>query len=335
MPNDPLSPVFPGQPLAISAAGWNEVMEATKEVRRRGRSDGAGNGRRYGPVEALALNDTGADLREFKPAKVVGAGGYTLTADAGYHWADLPVVTLDTPAASTDIIAVTLEAIKDGEFGRVAVAGWCACDCDISDSGHGYASPTTDTDALVSGATGSIRILATGTGTARRTAVYLGDQVGGAAGASLSYAESYLTADFDITTGLNSWTASSAPDVTSVTIPSDGTYLIQYTVTGILNTNIVGERLLAAVFVDDGGGADLVPHTTSQFCRIQVANVEQSETVHVSKIDGFDAGDEIILKAIRYAGAGVVTTSRLHGTLVTADDPDYYPVTGLHVIKIG
>lgn len=188
MPNDPLSPVARGDPLAITAAGWNDVLAATGEIRRGARPRGLlGDPSAHGPVRALVLNDTGADLREYKPAKVVGAGGYDLTDDtAGPHWADNPLLTLDVPAAATDVIAVTLEAIPDGEIGWAAIGGWTLCDVDISSSGHGYASPTTDTDALVSAATGSIRIIATGTGTARRTAVYLGDQVAAAAGTSLN-----------------------------------------------------------------------------------------------------------------------------------------------------
>jgi len=181
MDGEPLSSVIRGQPLQIRATTWNHLLAAARDKRQKPRPDAAVKPFvQTGCVEALGFNDTGADLPAFKPAAVAGTGPYLIHSASewqAHQWSDRPVVTLGVPTASTDMVAVTLEAIPDGQFGRVAVAGWCACDVDVSDAGHGYASPTTDTDALVSAGCGTVRILATGTGTARRTAVYLGDQI--------------------------------------------------------------------------------------------------------------------------------------------------------------
>jgi hypothetical protein len=172
---DPLAPLAPGNPLPTSAATWNPILAAARDRRQRPRPNLPGSGSKFGGgrVEALALNDTGADLDPFKPAAVTAAGGYTVTNDTGYEWQRQPLLTLTTPTGAGSHVAVTLEAIPDGEIGRVAVAGWTLCDVDVSDAGHGFAGPTTDTDALVSGTAGPVRIVATGTGTARRTQVYL------------------------------------------------------------------------------------------------------------------------------------------------------------------
>jgi hypothetical protein len=171
---DPLARVTPGSPLKISATAWNLFTAAARDW-QQGRPDQPAVVKRpSGYVEAIALNDTGADLDAFKPAKVTAAGGYDLTdyQSAG-HWSRRPLLTIGTPGAATDIVAVTLEAIPDGKIGRVAVAGWCACDVDVTSSAHKYARPGTTTDALASAASGPIRILNTGSGTAVRTACYL------------------------------------------------------------------------------------------------------------------------------------------------------------------
>lgn len=175
MANDPLSPVVRGQVLAISAAAWNEVLATARDHRQPRRPVGPGRQRQVsGVVEALALNSTGAALREFRPAAVTAAGGYDVTGDAGYDWQRKPLLTLGVPAAATDHIVVTLEAIPAGEIGRVAVAGAVLCDVHVNDAGHAFAAPATNTTALESAVSGPVRILHKGTGSStRRCVVYL------------------------------------------------------------------------------------------------------------------------------------------------------------------
>lgn len=186
--NDPLSPVVRGEVLAIRAETWNTVLDATRRVLRPERAERPAPPRvPVGTVEAFALNSTGAALREYKPAAVTAAGGYDLTDDyAAAHWQGRKLLTLGVPAAATDYVVVTLEAIPAGAVGRVAVAGAVLCDVHVNAGGHDYASPSTNTTALESGTTGSIRLLHKGTGAStRRCVVLLGDQTAGG-GAGLS-----------------------------------------------------------------------------------------------------------------------------------------------------
>jgi hypothetical protein len=184
MASDPLSPVVRGQVVSITASAWNEVMATARDHRQPRRPDRPVRQRQItGVVEAVALNSTGAALREFRPAAVTAAGGYDVTGDAGYDWQRRPLLTLGTPTGPDDHIVVTLEAIPAGEMGRVAVAGTVLCDVHLNDSGHGYASPTTNTTALESAEGGSVRILHKGTGSStRRCVVYLFSPTGGVAG---------------------------------------------------------------------------------------------------------------------------------------------------------
>lgn len=180
---DPLAPLSPGDPLPTSSRTWNAILRAASAHRQPHRPDQSRPPvRSTGYVEALALNNTGSDLREHKPAAVVGAGGYDLLDDGpAAHWLGRPCLTLDTPTGPGDHIAVTLEAIPAGRFGRVAVSGWCAVDVDVTDAAHRFAAPsaTAGTDALVSGGSGPVRIIPTGTGTARRTQAFLFAGAGG------------------------------------------------------------------------------------------------------------------------------------------------------------
>ena len=131
---DPLASVSRGDPLRIGAETWNGILAGVRKV--NGRPDQKLTGGGWGTVEALALNSTGADLREYKPATVTAAGGYDLSDDfAGQDWNRRPSLTLGVPAASTDWVVVTLEAIPAGSIGRVAVSGVCLVDIASASSG--------------------------------------------------------------------------------------------------------------------------------------------------------------------------------------------------------
>lgn len=180
MSADPLQPVQPGQPLEIPAAAWNALTEMAKRERQgqptAARKDPLGWG---GVIEVQALNDTGDDLREYQPAKIssTAVGGYELPTNDTV-WQRRPLFTLEVPDATTNFVAVALEAIPDGAIGRVAVGGAVLCDVDVT-GGDQYATPAVGfTTKLTGGTTGSIRILhkpATG-GSTYRCVVFLGDQ---------------------------------------------------------------------------------------------------------------------------------------------------------------
>lgn len=306
MPSPFRDPVV-GDPLPTSRALWTAIVGAARD---HAQPPGAANGRgglgRTGYVEAWAFNDTGGDLEAFKPAKVTATADIDLTDDEYvYDWSRRPVLTLGTPSAATDIVAVTLEAIPDGQFGRVAVAGWCACDVDVGSSGDRYASPTTDTDALVSGSTGSIRILNTGTGTARRCAVYLGDQAGGAGGSTISHT-------FDVAGASTTLTGNGTySDVTTsgVTLTA-GTWFVSYTMTGNLNANTAGDRLIARLYPGSGFG-----YALSRFCTAQVTGVSVYEVAAGWRIITTPSGLNVKLQAAREYTGAAPATSQIIGTV--------------------
>lgn len=179
MPNDPLATVVRGQVQAVRAETWNGMLAAARARRTPERPAAATPGRQiFGAVECLALNSTGADLREYTPAGVTAAGGYDLGEEfPAQDWSRRPLLTVSVPTAETDAVAVTLEAIPDGAIGRVAILGLCLCDVDVS-AGELYARPTAGSTASLtgSGSGGPIRILDVPAGSAavRRCAVLIG-----------------------------------------------------------------------------------------------------------------------------------------------------------------
>lgn len=178
---DPLASVSRGDPLRITAETWNAVVAGTR--RAFGRPDQKAAGGTWGTVEALALNSTGADLREYKPATVTAGGGYGLDDDfAAQDWNRRPLLTLGVPAAATDWVVVTLEAIPAGSVGRVAVSGVCLVDIASASSGSTRWAKATagSTASLTASATdGTVRVLhVPSTGTPKRCAVYLHERPG-------------------------------------------------------------------------------------------------------------------------------------------------------------
>jgi hypothetical protein len=177
MTADPLSPLVPGLPFPVEAVRWNAVFDAVRRQRgaptttpRRGELGWGG------VVEVMGLNDTGADLREYRPVTATDAGGYELpTNDTA--WQRAPLLTLSDFTATDDIVFVTLEAIPDGQVGRVAVLGTVLCDVEVTDTGHKFAEPAAgDTDRLHSATSGPVRIIhiPDGEGSTRRCVVFLG-----------------------------------------------------------------------------------------------------------------------------------------------------------------
>lgn len=178
--------VTTGQPLAgIRATSWNAMLAAAEAFAQGRANQPAGPPRQWGKVEALALNSTGADLREYKPAAVTAAGGYTLSDDTpAADWNRRPLLTLGIPAADTDWVVVTLEAIPAGAIGRVAVSGVCLVDIASASSGSTRWAKATagSTASLTASATvGTVRVLhVPSTGTPKRCAVYLHERPGAA-----------------------------------------------------------------------------------------------------------------------------------------------------------
>lgn len=177
--------VTPGDPIPTGSEAWNAILVAAHEHRQASRPDAPpARGGHGGVVWALALNSTGANLPPYKAAAVTAAGGIDVSGsdpddDGGPPWQRRPVLTLGEPAAVTDWVCVTLEAIPDGEFGRVAVSGVVLCDVD-SASGAKWARPQVGDTTLLGGATGTVRVLhvPSGGGSQRRCVVYLHERPG-------------------------------------------------------------------------------------------------------------------------------------------------------------
>lgn len=179
---DPLASVSTGQPIAIRAEAWNAIV-ASARAHQQGRRVQPGKGAPLpGAVVVDVLNDSGADIREYKPLAVTGAGGYDLGNDtAAQDWERRPLFTGGVPAAATDFVVITLDAIPDGGIGRAVISGPALCDID-SASGAAWAKPQAgDSSALLGTATaGTVRVLsvpASG-GSQRRCAVYLHERPG-------------------------------------------------------------------------------------------------------------------------------------------------------------
>lgn len=254
---DALSPVVIGQRIESRADTWNLILDAARAHRQGGcRGQSSGYLSYGGVVEALALNSTGANLAAYKPATVTAAGGIDVTGDGGPPWQQAPLLTLGVPAAATDFVVVTLDAIPDGAIGRVAVAGACLCDVHVNSSGHAFANPTTNTTALESAATGQIRVLHKGTGSStRRCAAYLGDQMPAAAAPSLSSAFA-LTAGPTTLTGNGTWV-----DVCSVSLAA-GTWLLWYAIGAAFASATLGDYVASRLDLSGGVCVAVVCNTT-------------------------------------------------------------------------
>jgi hypothetical protein len=183
--------VSAGEPLKIRASEWNLIAEAVADYLRKKAGNTGATGpasSKYGqPVEIQIRNDTGSDLSIHSILKV---GSPLVSAiDYPFEFLEPPVFGGSTPAATTDLVAVTQDPIPDGELGRAILLGVAICTVDVVDSGHGYAEPTASSAAkLTSATTGPIRIIWKDSGTGDKTAVVLLQSVG-SSGDSLAWQE--------------------------------------------------------------------------------------------------------------------------------------------------
>lgn len=294
--------VRPDEPFSVTADGWNTIVDAVTDWAQGRKDQPAPQGRMIGCVEALALNSTGAALREYKPARVTAAGGYDVTSDMpAAVWNRRPLLTLGAPAAITDWVCVTLEAIPAGAIGRVAISGVCLCDVD-SASGATWAAPQVgDTAALLGGSTGTVRVLhvpSTG-GSQRRCAVYLHERPApAAADPRLRFVQLSGTLLLNQASGV--W-----QDVVSTTTLPAGNTLMNLNLNSLFNTGTVGDYLMARVV--DGSGSAVFSDVV--FSSTQVTGVDQYSQVSASRTNTL-AGGTYRLQC-RRVFTGAVTTSLL------------------------
>ena len=163
----------------IPASGWNEMRAAVQGITpaQQQYQSAARN-----PVYITVKNVTGSDLPAFSVVKLSGAT-YTRTGDTFINQAIASGVELngDTPATTTDTIAITQAACAAGEFVKAIVSGATACKVyKASNVNYQYASVTAGQSGYLTGSddvTG-VRVLWIATGTGNKEAYVLLDNVG-------------------------------------------------------------------------------------------------------------------------------------------------------------
>lgn len=179
---DPFAPIRPGgaSPFMRSFSTVQKSLTLLKDLDRRSSDDqGAAVVKPLrSALRILIENQSGVDLN---PGDIVQVNTAVtpFTGDDQYAFRDTPCYTGDIPAATTDLFAVLEEPAPaqdaDGNFSYAYAVfmGHAVCDVDITDTSHGYATPTaSDQTKLTSAAAGPARILdkeSTGTGTKRCT----------------------------------------------------------------------------------------------------------------------------------------------------------------------
>jgi hypothetical protein len=245
VPADPLADARPGQPSPfVNQLGTvNEVLRSVREERNHRNTTGhtAGGEPLTPACRVLVRNDTGGSLAAFS---ILTLGAPIISAvDYPHDVRRDPLFPGTTPAAITDISAVTIEPLADGAIGRAVVMGATVCDIDVTDAGHGYATPKASYNTmLASAASGPARIIwkATGTGT-KRAVVLIGD----GKGESVVFGECDTNIAVSLATDYT-WYDSGL----TVTLPSAGTYLVSADITasGYATASPAVARISARVY---------------------------------------------------------------------------------------
>ena len=151
--------VRPGDPVAISAATWNEMLDAAalaKETKRRG--SGIPDGLDVGIVRVK--NATDGDLDRFAALALSGGIGVTPEKN-GLAFQNEPAVLFGRIYAGDGPWVVLQEPIPSGKIGRGMLFGVTPAQVDVADEDHEFAEPVVDNvaGAIRSAASGTARIL--------------------------------------------------------------------------------------------------------------------------------------------------------------------------------
>jgi len=195
MRGDTLARLTSGQPIPRSAATWNAVLDAARTVRDS--ALGVQGVPLLDPADwtvTLVRNDSDAAVPRFG-VLAIGAPLIPPGSDLGQFHARLGFEG-DTPPGTDDLSGkwcVLLEPLQSGATGLAVLAGAVPCRLSVPGSLGAFAGPHGSTTTLLTGATGTARVLwaeATGDDDDRRWAVIrLGDGSGGGGGGSVSVAE--------------------------------------------------------------------------------------------------------------------------------------------------
>jgi hypothetical protein len=151
--------VRPGDPLAISAATWNDVLDAAALAKGSKRT-GAGIPDCLEPGIVRVKNATDDDLDRFA-ALAVGSGIGVTPEKNELAFQNEPAVLFGLVWAGGGAWAVLQEPIPAGKIGRAMLFGVTPAQVDVVDDEHEFAEPVVDNvaGAIRSAASGTARIL--------------------------------------------------------------------------------------------------------------------------------------------------------------------------------
>ena len=160
MANDPLRYVSAGEPLEISAAAWNALVDAAR-ARRGSTFDDRNPAIRQVVTPGLTVavrNDSGAD-RAVKSVLAITDKLLDPT-NAAPEYMRKPLFIGDLVTAETDPIVILSDPIVSDGIGLAIIAGIAVVDVLINDSSHQWAKPIAgDATKLTSATSGPARIL--------------------------------------------------------------------------------------------------------------------------------------------------------------------------------
>lgn len=162
--------VVPGDPFVIPAALYNRLVDIASEHGNPEQTvDSSALFRQTGIIRIK--NASGADRARFE---VLGIDNVLITpTDNLEEFKQRVLLNGSTPATGGEgKFAVLLEPIRSNEIGRAVAAGLTAVQINMTDSAHKFAEISDgDTAKLVSGTTGSARIMWAESGTGTKWAI--------------------------------------------------------------------------------------------------------------------------------------------------------------------
>lgn len=162
---------FPGDKFRPSAARERELTKIIEAARGQRASFGVPDLDGLGPGHVIAKNETGADLAIGKAALIPQAGNPPGVSSQeavprkdpsyqkGYYLLKALTPLISGANPHFESLAVTLEPIQDGKFGRVAIAGLAVADYSIA---SGFVMPIAG--SVSGGAFGLAKIVANTSG---------------------------------------------------------------------------------------------------------------------------------------------------------------------------
>lgn len=176
--SDPLAPVQPDQPMPLGADTWNAMLDAARAHKLSGREGGGAPDNLIVPsLEVIIRNDSGSNLSAGHILRITDWAISPVSSAREHEVRRRPFLVGSTPNASTNLIAILSEPIKNGQYGAAVVQGIAVCDVLINDAAHTYAEPINSLSTRLSSVDsgGAARIIARETGTGLKRAIVLLD----------------------------------------------------------------------------------------------------------------------------------------------------------------